>query len=252
VSDATEIVSFKAKKADCSACGGERNCDILGDHDDFHSDDFMSWSTHWYLLRCRGCDHVFVMTVDTNSEDIDYFYEEDGSTGGTHTETLAYWPALSKRPLPDWIDQITVPNKDSDLLNTYLNELYGALNGDLNTLSAIGIRTSFDIAAELLGVNENKTFKEKLEALEADGHIGALDLERLETLIEAGNASAHRGWRPKAEDLDTLMEVLEHFIHDAFVAPLKKKRLDAKAAAVKGKVPARQRASRNNAAARPP
>jgi Domain of unknown function (DUF4145) len=108
------------------------------------------------------------------------------------------------------------------------------------------------MAAELLGVQESLTFKQKLEALVASNHIGALDLERLETLIEAGNASAHRGWRPKAEDLEIMMEVLEHFIHDAFVAPEKMKRLDAKVATVKGKVPVRQRAAHGSLAATPP
>ncbi len=252
MSDALANEPSELKKARCSECGGERNCDILGDYDDRDSDGDMSWSTHWHLLRCRGCEHVFVQTVSINSEDIDYFYEEDGSTGGNYCETITYWPALSTRVPPDWLNQISVPDKDCGLLNTYLNELYGALNSDLNTLSAIGIRTSFDMAAELLGVDENKTFKQKLEALVASNHIGALHLERLETLIEAGNASAHRGWRPKAEDLDVMMDVLEHFIHDAFVAPEKKKRLDAKVAAVKGKVPARQRTARVSSAPQPP
>lgn len=249
MTDVMVSVSSKMKKAGCSECGGERNCDILGDYDDRDSDGDMSWSTHWHLLRCRGCEHVFVQTVSTNSEDIDYYYEEDGSTGGHYCETIAYWPALSTRSSPVWLNQISIPGKDCSLLNTYLNELYGALNSDLNTLSAIGIRTSFDMAAELLGVEESRTFKQKLEALVASNHIGALGLERLETLIEAGNASAHRGWRPKAEDLEIMMEVLEHFIHDAFVAPEKMKRLDAKAATVKGKVPARQRAAAGSPAA---
>jgi hypothetical protein len=36
-----------------------------------------------------------------------------------------------------------------------------------------------------------------------------------------------------------MMDVLEHFIHDSFIAPHRKKKLDEKAAKVKGGVPPR-------------
>jgi len=238
------------KKAGCSSCGGERNCDILGHFEQRGGDDFISWITDWYLLRCRGCEHTFVQTVSTNSEDYEDFYDEEGIPSTYHPETVGYWPALLKRPQPDWLNLIAVKGADESTLMSALAELYTALNNDLFMLAGIGIRTSFDAASELLGINPEKTFREKLNALVDGGHIGKLDLARLEALVDAGSASAHRGWKPTAEDLDTMMELLEHFLREAFVAPEKKRRLDAKAAAVKGKVPARKPAAKAKSAPR--
>jgi hypothetical protein len=112
------------------------------------------------------------------------------------------------------------------------------------SLSGIGIRTSFDVAAELLGIDPAKSFEEKLDALVSGEHIGKVDRDRLETLVDAGSASAHRGWVPSADDLDTMMAILEHFVFEAFVAPARRKKLDAKAVEMKAKVPARQKRKR--------
>jgi hypothetical protein len=106
-------------------------------------------------------------------------------------------------------------------------------------LAAIALRTSVDIAAELLGIDPEQSFKSKLNELVTGGHIGKVDQSRLDILVEAGNASAHRGWRPKAEDLNVMMDVLEHFVHDTFVAPEQKRQLDAKIEKLE-KVPTRQ------------
>ncbi|HEV2599967.1 DUF4145 domain-containing protein [Sphingopyxis sp.] len=244
-----EKPEFSAKKAGCSSCGGSRNCDVLGHFEQRGGDDFLSWITDWYLLRCRGCEHTFVQTVGTNSEDYHDYYDEEGEHVTHHTETIGYWPALSKRQQPDWLGLISVKGADESILMSALAELYTALNNDLFMLAGIGIRTSFDAASELLGIDPEITFREKLNALVDGGHIGKLDLARLEALVDAGSASAHRGWKPNAEDLDTMMELLEHFLHEAFVTPEKRRRLDAKAAAVKGKVPVRKKAQKTKASA---
>jgi hypothetical protein len=41
-----------------------------------------------------------------------------------------------------------------------------------------------------------------------------------------------------------MMQILEHFVHDAFVAPARKRKLDAKVSAMKAKVPLRKPAKR--------
>ena len=99
---------------------------------------------------------------------------------------------------------------------------------------------SSDIAAEILGINPELPFKKKLVELVSSGLIGAVDKNQLEVLVEAGSASAHRGWQPTAEDLMTLMDVLEHFIHEAFIIPKKKRRLQDKVTKMKKTVPPRK------------
>jgi hypothetical protein len=199
----------------------------------------MWWNTNWFILECAGCEQVFVQTVATNSEDYDNFHEEDGSFGVVNRETLKYWPALSKRKKPEWMSDYGIDAENVDALDAALVELYGALDNDLHMLAAIGIRTAYDIASELLGIDPNLRFEEKLQALIDTGRIGSVDKERISTMADAGSASAHRGWRPTPSDLETMMEILEHFIHESFVAPARKAKLDAKAARVKKTVPPR-------------
>jgi hypothetical protein len=228
-----------ARKAECAKCGGERNCDILGRHGEWHSDDNYQEHTHWFILKCRGCDYVFIQTASTNSEEYYQSYAEDGSTETIHSESFRYWPALSKRKRPEWMSDYGVDAAEVEALSAAMLELYGALENDLRMLAAIGIRTAYDIASELLGIDSNLTFEKKLDALISSGRIGILDKDRLETMVDAGSASAHRGWRPSLSDLDTMMGVLEHFVYESFVAPTRKQKLDDDAAKVKKTVPPR-------------
>ena len=196
------------RKAECSQCGGIRNCDIRGEHTESYGDDqFQAWTT-WRILQCRGCEHVFVQTVSTNSEDYDHDYDVDGSTITTLNERLEYWPALSKRKMPDWLEK-GLEVESTGRLSSSLLELYGALDNDLNRLAGIGIRMSFDIASELLGIEPEQPFKDKLDELVSKGLIGMVDKNRLEVLVDAGGASAHRGWHPKTEDLSSMRDILE-------------------------------------------
>ena len=233
------------RKAQCSVCSGLRNCDILGHHPESGSDSFTSWNQDWFILKCRGCDHVFCQTSSSNSEDYDYSHDEYGEEQIVHDEVIHYWPALLKRPSPLWLANFNAMGADRGALNDALSELYGALENDLNTLAAIGIRTCFDIASEMLGADANLTFAKKLDALVASGHIGVVDRDRLETLVEAGSASAHRGWKPTQDDISVMADLLEHFIHKAFVGPEESKKLDMKVAALKPKVPKRRLAQKN-------
>lgn len=195
---------------------------------------------------------MFVQTVSINSEDTDQWYEPDGSTGGEFRETLEYLPPLSKRPHPPWMGMHDLGERRFDGLNSALSELYGALDGGLYMLAGIGIRTCFDIASALLAVDPSLPFAKKLDALVAAKHIRELDRQRLETAVEVGNATAHRGWKPKADDLDTMATVLEDFISEAFVQPHRRKKLDKQAAKVRGTVPRKPRKKRKRAAPLPP
>ncbi|MER8582713.1 DUF4145 domain-containing protein, partial [Mesorhizobium sp. M1423] len=124
-------------------------------------------------------------------------------------------------------------------LDQSLSELYGALDKDLKMLAAIGVRTSFDIAAEILGIDAGLPFQKKLDDMVTKKLIKDSEREHLDVLIDAGSASAHRGWKPSVDDLDVLMDTLEGFIYDSFVVPTRKKAAAAKIAKMKAKVPPR-------------
>lgn len=225
----------------CGGCGGDRNCRVLGFHRERGDEIAFEWITDWQILRCEGCEHVFAFKSSTNSEDYDVDYDHQGYPIQEYRETKTFWPALSERNTPEWLYGQTIDADNGDSLGAALSELYTALKNDLNVLAGIGIRTSFDIASEILGIDASLSFQRKLDQLVADGHVSSRDLPRISMLVEAGSASAHRGWKPSKQDLDVMMEVLEHFIHDSLVAPHRRAKLDEKALTVSQTVPKRTR-----------
>jgi hypothetical protein len=196
-------------KAHCPKCRGIRNTTILGHHrlrEDEEEDAFWSVEEH-FILRCDGCETLVHRKDYTFSED----YDEDGPIKRT-----TYWPPEAKRNRPPWLEWQFNFGKNSTLYEL-AGDIYIALDNNLSVLAAIGARTTFDHASELLGVDPAIGFAEKLSALIAKGHIGTAEKVNLEVLTEAGNAAAHRGWKPSTEQLNTIMSILEHFIYRNFV-----------------------------------
>ena len=79
-----------------------------------------------------------------------------------------------------------------------------ALNNDLNILTAIAVRTCFDVVSEVCKVDESLPFAEKINELVKQGRIGIAQKARLGALIDAGGASAHRGWVPDLAEINLL------------------------------------------------
>jgi hypothetical protein len=233
----TDTSSPSPVKAHCAECGGLRNCDVRGEWQKTDHDELVWFTTGWRILECRGCENVFLQTVLTCSEDYDH--DEDGNI--SLNEVVRYWPAPSKRKRPEWMLETGINAENVEGLDVAMRELYGAMNSDLPMLSAIGIRTCFDVAATLLDVDPDLTFTSKLDELVVLGKIGTLDKDRLATLIDAGSASIHRGWTPKPDELNTMVDLLEHFVFDSFVAPARRRWLDEKARKLRANVPKREK-----------
>jgi hypothetical protein len=130
-------------KAYCSSCRGERYTEIHGHYAESGGDRDYQWYRDWYLLTCCGCDHVFAQSVSSNSQDLDYDYDERGGTVVTHYKTIESWPAKAKRERPAWFNGDTIESERGTIqLDASLKELYGALDHDLNVLASIGMSIS--------------------------------------------------------------------------------------------------------------
>src|SRR5258707_3203307 len=145
-----------------------------------------------------------------------------------------YWPAPVERKPPKWIESIEFADQT---LGRLLTEMYAALNNDLRVLAAIGARTAFDRSSELLGVDASLQFRQKLEDLVKLGKVGTDEQETLRVLVDAGSAAAHRGWRPKAAELNTMMDVIEAFLYRSFIVGDGIKKLKASVPAKPPKAP---------------
>ncbi|WP_167334879.1 DUF4145 domain-containing protein [Mesorhizobium loti] len=232
------------QKAFCASCKGERNCEIKGHHRESGSEGNYDWWKDWYLLVCCGCDHVFAQSELTDSEShYPVGYDRDGNVEYEHDVQIRAWPAKFKRDRPAWLERLNsyIEHKKSSDLEACLLQIYEALDHDLNILAAIGIRTAFDVASEVLGVDPEKAFEDKLKTMEGSGLITPSQRDDFEVLINAGNASAHRGWNPSFKDLDPLVGSLEHFLTDKFVTPQLRKKAADGVAEVRSKVPQRSK-----------
>lgn len=208
----TEIV-----KGHCPDCGPDRFADVVGHHvNRFDDDEAGIWGqTDYRILQCRGCGRAYFQIDEVFSEDIDHV--QDPHTGEWEQyipHKISYWPSPSKRERPDWAFELDVTDSE---LGTLFGDIYGALNADLRVPAAIAARTVFDRASELLGIDPAITFAEKLDELADAGKISTDEKGTLEVLTDAGSAAAHRGWRPKPRELETMISIIEAFLHRTFV-----------------------------------
>ena len=218
---------------DCPSCGPHRNLCVRGHHEVIFRDmNIKCWGKiHFRILECRGCNFVFFQKKEILPNFEHIAINPESIEDGIHAETILYYPAISRRSLPDW--SYTLRLKD-EILGSLIEDVYGALNADLRLSAAIATRTVFDRASELHGIDPGASFGEKLDALLSNGKISGNEREALKILIDAGNAAAHRGWRPTYDELETMLPILETFLYRTFI-------LESAATQLKTNIPTRHK-----------
>jgi hypothetical protein len=216
-------------KAHCNKCRGTTNSWVRAEHTVTGSDGPISWSDSFEVLQCCGCDTLSVRQEHWFSEWDEMDYDEYGRTVMRPGIKEVYYPAPTVRAKPTWSDTI-----GDEVLRNVLEELYAALNAGLNVLAAVGARTLLDRAGYLLIGDPRGGFEGKLSALQSGGHISTQEKTTLEAVADAGNASAHRGYTPTVERLGHIVDIIENFLHRAFV-------LTGAAEEIRKATPARQK-----------
>jgi hypothetical protein len=205
----------KRIKAHCPQCGPDRWADIKARyrvHDD-HGDSGLWTDTTYYILQRPACETVYFLSDSVFSEDSVSVYDpHTGEEEEDYKPTLQQWPSPSQRDRPKWLEEIWVHDSQ---LHKLLIDTYKALDNDLGIFAAIGIRTVFDRASEILGIDPAKRFDEKLHELFDQGRIGRDELrmlglqaavisamEAVEELRaqDASNADEWQGWKLEIVD----------------------------------------------------
>lgn len=199
----------KKIKGHCPKCGPDRSAFVKGELRQSSSAEVdggqysVDFSETYRILECAGCDTAYCQRV--------LWCSEWGDAQDPGYE-ITYWPSTTKRQAPNWIDA----DIDHDL-QRILVEVYSALNNDMPILAAVGIRTAFDRATELLKIDPDLTFKQKLDMLVKEGLLSSSERRATAALVDAGSAAAHRGWVPEESSLQTMISILEAFLHREFV-----------------------------------
>lgn len=228
-------------KAHCPSCDGLRNCRVEGCFKKTESDGEVDFWTDYYLLVCQGCNSIFFQIEHRNSKEVHSGLDFNGRYFHKYISTIKTWPSPLKRLIPERFKKYEdhIYYNYSKLLGRMLEEVYEAYDKDLLILASVGIRTCFDIVSTSLGIDPNLSFAKKLEKLLEGGHVTEIEKDILAVLVEAGNASAHRGWSPQSQDVSILLNILENFIENTIIKPIEKKILEETAPTIKEKIPPR-------------
>jgi hypothetical protein len=222
----------KSVKGNCPCCGPDRRAEVVATYVATWAERSVSGRETYNVLKCGGCGEIYFQHLSECSEDMDYEYDENGETVGIPKPRITYWPPPILRRSPPWVDRL-----EDETLRDVLREVYGALDANHRTLAAIGARTVLDRAMVLLEAPEESSFAGKLADLVRCQIISDHEKDILAVLTDAGSASAHRGWCPTAQNLSTIMDGTENFLHRTFI-------VGKAASAMKAHVPPRPKRSK--------
>lgn len=207
-------------RAHCPRCDGVRKCIIHGEFDQpwVHDDgrNHMEGQVDHKLVECAGCEMVFYYKSSWDDQDWDGDYHPvTGKTIISYPRTIETYPAPEKESQkPDWIWDIA---KSDPLLHSILYEVYQAYEAGSFILASVGLRTAFDRTTEILKIDPNLSFEDKVIELTKEGYIGETEANTLAVVTNAGNAAAHRGWAPDPKAFKVLIATLEQYIYRVVV-----------------------------------
>lgn len=124
---------------------------------------------------------------------------------------------------------ISVPPWHQDLtpiIKSLMEEVYFGFQMEMRSLPSMGLRAVIDVVCnDLLG--DIGGFSQKLDKLEHEKHITPKNKELLETALDVGHASVHRGYFPKLSDLNIVLEIINHLLKGIYILAPKSSHLKA-------------------------
>lgn len=220
----------KIEKAHCNNCQHETNHWIRATHHEKgqHEEWLIWWSNTFSVLQCCGCDEVRFQRAEQFSEDMDHQQTLSGEWEPYYPVKKSYYPPAKWRHPPRWASALL--EKDEALSRIH-DEVYTAIQSDSRFLAGAGSRALIERVLSYT-VGEEGTFGARLRLLAQKGFIAGTDVETIETALEAGHASAHRGWIPSREAIETVMNIVENLIERVYI-------LSDSAKSLRPKIPSR-------------
>jgi hypothetical protein len=208
-------------KAHCNTCGGERNHEVLHTEKSKWSDDEHAlWGSDAYqTLRCCGCEEIKLRHTSMFSE---------------HDEpSVYYFPPSIFRKHPKWFDDLyfEVPNEERFVVKL-LSEIYVAVQNNLPNLALMGVRSLLE-KIMIAKVGDKGSFAKNLNAFSAEGFVSGRQKESLEVILEAGHAAIHRKYKPRKQEVVTVLDITEHIIESVYLH-------SSKVSVLKNRVPERK------------
>ncbi len=171
----------------------------------------------YQFTECQKCnspslhlDSFHVKDINENTSKIWDLIKSDleklGKCESYHVCSTSF-PQFNKSLLHEKKWSFNLPQDDMLLFF----EVISAYEKGLFILALSGIRTLIDRYL-VKKVGDIGGFEKKLKRMLDDKHINSTQYEILNTIIDGGNASNHRGFRPEQQMVKTFLEVVEEII----------------------------------------
>jgi hypothetical protein len=208
----------------CNSCERETTHLELANRRIEHVDrDEAKGDRNYQVLACRQCSHVTYRTLH---------WVHPGLGGDSYLEVKDVFPPPSFRPKPKWYPRL------DERFRLILDEVYLALDHGMFFVASTGTRTALDVLI-VDSIGDIGNFKEKIDDLVKRAILEPDLGELLRNVIDAGSASAHRGFKPDAEAMKTMMDITEQIFYRVCIEPQDRYQLKVKAEELQKQTPKR-------------
>lgn len=165
---------------------------------------------NWKLLRCLGCENLDVKIGELHLGPKDEMAKLTKEFLQEKVGVFRSFPSKAERIIPIWI--FSLEKNYIELLA----EIYSATNAGSVRLALMGMRTILDqYINETIG--DVGTFAQKIATLASEGHISTAQEKLISVAIDAGNATAHRGFKPNKKIINAVLDIVEHLLKTRFL-----------------------------------
>ncbi|ACH37446.1 hypothetical protein Gbem_0417 [Citrifermentans bemidjiense Bem] len=179
------------------------------------------------VLQCEHCENVVLC--------IHHWTNPGPMIGDSYITKTEFFPPKQFWKKPLWFPKL------SKAYQKIFSEVYSALDSSLFILAATGIRTALDkVMVEKIG--DIGRFETKVDRLVEKEIITPADKELLMAVVNAGSASAHRGYSPTIKATTHMMEITEHIFYKLCFEQNKTADLLSKARTLRRATPGRKKA----------
>jgi len=201
-------------KSFCNNCVGERNHIVLFEEYEKGSEDVdegkysVEWGNKHRMIKCNGCDSISMRK--------DSWFSEDTDDYGRPNIGTSYFPPIIYKKQPPWLEHFglfTGPDEIEDLLR----EIYICLQNACPRSAAMASRALLEhLFISVIGKDFGAFFN-NMEEFQKLGKISEIQKQAITDVLEAGHASIHRGFKPKREDIITIVSIIENLIEVLYV-----------------------------------
>lgn len=196
----------KKIRSHCRYCGHETNHSVLSEHNESSREEY-SFDRAYQIVECLGCDSKSFRDV---FEEVEHAYQIAEGEWEVPTTVDVY---------PRFIKGHRSLNGDyyiPSLVRRIYQEVLLAFQEDALILAGLGLRGTVEAVCNDLEVS-SRNLEVRISKLATAGYISRKDAERLHGIRFMGNDAAHDIKRPKTEQLNVALRIVEHLLSSVYI-----------------------------------